>query len=546
MARTRLPPGFRFHPTDVELIMYYLKRKVMGKKFHVEAISELNIYKFVPWDLPDKSCMRSKDLEWYFFCPRERKYATGSRLNRATENGYWKATGKDRPVLYEKRIVGMIKTLVFHLGHAPKGERTNWVIHEYRIEDEKLADARVVQFHVEAISELNIYKFVPWDLPDKSCMRSKDLEWYFFCPRERKYATGSRLNRATENGYWKATGKDRPVLYEKRIVGMIKTLVFHLGHAPKGERTNWVIHEYRIEDEKLADARVVQDAYLLCRVFQKGGLGPNNGAQYGAPFNEEEWSDGEEIGAESLPSDGAALSLPDNGTNSVVTSTIVPGSTCSWSVSEPGPLSVVPLADKVPSDVPDEDILSLLAMCTEDSLPIENGSTEDAYLLCRVFQKGGLGPNNGAQYGAPFNEEEWSDDEEIGAESLPSDGAALSLPDNGTNSVVTSTIVPGSTCSWSVSEPGPLSVVPLADKVPSDVPDEDILSLLAMCTEDSLPIENGSTEIFNYKFAGTMLTFLFVVGGGGVGSGGLLGICFSELFRYVVISSAASEPSEDE
>ena len=120
---------------------------------------------------------------------------------------------------------------------------------------------------------------------------------------------------------------------------------------------------------------------------------------------------------------------------------------------------------------------------------------QDAYLLCRVFQKGGLGPNNGAQYGAPFNEEEWSDDEEIGAESLPSDGAALSLPDNGTNSVVTSTIVPGSTCSWSVSEPGPLSVVPLADKVPSDVPDEDILSLLAMCTEDSLPIENGSNEV---------------------------------------------------
>lgn len=52
MVRTLLPPGFRFHPTDVELVMYYLKRKVMGKKLHFEAITELNIYKFSPWELP--------------------------------------------------------------------------------------------------------------------------------------------------------------------------------------------------------------------------------------------------------------------------------------------------------------------------------------------------------------------------------------------------------------------------------------------------------------------------------------------------------------
>lgn len=52
MARLPLPPGFRFHPTDVELIMYYLKRKVMGKKLVFDALTELNIYKFAPWDLP--------------------------------------------------------------------------------------------------------------------------------------------------------------------------------------------------------------------------------------------------------------------------------------------------------------------------------------------------------------------------------------------------------------------------------------------------------------------------------------------------------------
>lgn len=60
MVRTSLPPGFRFHPTDVELVLYYLKRKVMGKKLHYEAIAEVNIYKFSPWDLPG--------LLFLFFC----------------------------------------------------------------------------------------------------------------------------------------------------------------------------------------------------------------------------------------------------------------------------------------------------------------------------------------------------------------------------------------------------------------------------------------------------------------------------------------------
>lgn len=52
MGKTQLAPGFRFHPTDVELVRYYLKRKVLGKKLLVDAIAEVDIYKFEPSDLP--------------------------------------------------------------------------------------------------------------------------------------------------------------------------------------------------------------------------------------------------------------------------------------------------------------------------------------------------------------------------------------------------------------------------------------------------------------------------------------------------------------
>ena len=37
--------------------------------------------------------------------------------------------------------------------------------------------------------------------------------------------------------------------------------------------------------------------------------------------------------------------------------------------------------------------------------------SQDSYVICKVFQKEGPGPRNGAQYGRPFNEEDWSDDE---------------------------------------------------------------------------------------------------------------------------------------
>ncbi|CDP05952.1 unnamed protein product [Coffea canephora] len=129
-----LPPGFRFHPTDEELITYYLLKKVLDSNFTGKAIAEVDLNKCEPWELPEKAKMGEK--EWYFFSLRDRKYPTGLRTNRATEAGYWKATGKDREIYSSKTcsLVGMKKTLVFYRGRAPKGEKSNWVMHEYRLE----------------------------------------------------------------------------------------------------------------------------------------------------------------------------------------------------------------------------------------------------------------------------------------------------------------------------------------------------------------------------------------------------------------------------
>ncbi|KAF9594180.1 hypothetical protein IFM89_028837, partial [Coptis chinensis] len=124
-----------FHPTDDEIIMY-LKRMVCGGPINCHYIDEKNVNTLEPWDLLAQSFGNSGIQEWYLFSIPH----INQGIYRATDQGYWKVTNNDGQAIEgNSGIIGFKKNLAFYVGHAPNGEKTDWIMHEYRLVDKDLA-----------------------------------------------------------------------------------------------------------------------------------------------------------------------------------------------------------------------------------------------------------------------------------------------------------------------------------------------------------------------------------------------------------------------
>ncbi|KAK8469157.1 hypothetical protein PHAVU_005G007900 [Phaseolus vulgaris] len=135
---SHVPPGFRFHPTDEELVDYYLRKKITSRRIDLDVIKDVDLYKIEPWDLQELCRIGTEEQnEWYFFSHKDKKYPTGTRTNRATAAGFWKATGRDKAIYSKHELIGMRKTLVFYKGRAPNGQKSDWIMHEYRLETDE-------------------------------------------------------------------------------------------------------------------------------------------------------------------------------------------------------------------------------------------------------------------------------------------------------------------------------------------------------------------------------------------------------------------------
>ncbi|KAI3741114.1 hypothetical protein L1987_58781 [Smallanthus sonchifolius] len=124
-----LEPGYRFCPTDSELIVYYLKRKIELGEHPEGRLYDVNVYDHHPIQLT--GCYPSCDGKWYFFTMREPKYAKGTRVNRRTKDfGHWRSTQTDATVydFATRRGVGKKRSLAFH---DENNRKTSWLMYEY-------------------------------------------------------------------------------------------------------------------------------------------------------------------------------------------------------------------------------------------------------------------------------------------------------------------------------------------------------------------------------------------------------------------------------
>ncbi|KAL2490217.1 NAC domain-containing protein 43 [Abeliophyllum distichum] len=145
-GESQVPPGFRFHPTEEELLQYYLRKKVTFQKIDLDVITDVDLNKLEPWDIQEKCKIGSTPQnDWYFFSHKDKKYPTGTRTNRATAEGFWKATGRDKVICTNSRPIGRRKTLVFYKGRAPHGRKSDWIMHEYRLESDDNASEGITQ-----------------------------------------------------------------------------------------------------------------------------------------------------------------------------------------------------------------------------------------------------------------------------------------------------------------------------------------------------------------------------------------------------------------
>ncbi|XP_004308268.1 PREDICTED: NAC domain-containing protein 74-like [Fragaria vesca subsp. vesca] len=151
-----VPKGYRFHPSDEELLSDLEQKNHCKDSQITTIIPEIDVCKYEPRQLPELAFRGAENLvgkffsfffffwiikeeswhsqrKWYFFTLRDYKYTNSSRANRTTGEGFWKITGKDRAIKApdSKAVIGRKRTLTFYKRGVSKAQKTSWVMHEY-------------------------------------------------------------------------------------------------------------------------------------------------------------------------------------------------------------------------------------------------------------------------------------------------------------------------------------------------------------------------------------------------------------------------------
>uniref|UniRef100_A0A6N2K9Q3 NAC domain-containing protein n=1 Tax=Salix viminalis TaxID=40686 RepID=A0A6N2K9Q3_SALVM len=317
LNRPTLPAGYRFSPNNDDLIVYYLKRKVLGQQLPADIIPTTDVYASSPNKLP----LGGEPNEWFFF-------STRSKDDDVIEldGGYYAIDPEGAgPITWEGKTVGYVKTLNFYKGSSPDGKETEWMVEELRVNpefvpvdnDDRSTQEKKTLLHAKSLEcslnlngrsnggqALNVpvlvpgYRFIPTDdelivyylkrkimgqqlpcdviptidvyasNPDKLPLGGEANEWFFFSTRSKDDDV-----IVLDGGYYAIDPEGAgPITWEGKTVGYVKTLNFYKGSSPDGKETEWMVEELRVNPEFVPvdnDDRSTQEKIenlVACRV----------------------------------------------------------------------------------------------------------------------------------------------------------------------------------------------------------------------------------------------------------------------------------------
>ncbi|KAF1001898.1 hypothetical protein AG4045_026669 [Apium graveolens] len=120
---------------------------------------------------------------------------------------------------------------------------------------------------LELVQEFDVYESKPCKLPRKE---EDEFSYYF---TRRTHRSANKIDRyiRDDKGYWRKSGST------KKAAGKKSTLVYHhksKKDTGKGQKTNWIMHEYELANENGSDrsARSSSRSLVLCRIYERKEL----------------------------------------------------------------------------------------------------------------------------------------------------------------------------------------------------------------------------------------------------------------------------------
>ncbi|KAL9279386.1 putative transcription factor NAM family [Arabidopsis thaliana] len=125
----KLPIGYRFHPTEQELILHYLLPKAFASPLPSSIIPVFDLFFSHPLTFPGDQ----KEKQRYFFCKKREVSSNEHRIKISSGDGYWKPIGKERPIIACGKTFGIRKTLAFYETNKSSSycNKTRWSMTEY-------------------------------------------------------------------------------------------------------------------------------------------------------------------------------------------------------------------------------------------------------------------------------------------------------------------------------------------------------------------------------------------------------------------------------